>query len=88
MKKGDIIINPWVSKYCNGLLCGDTLNPNYATIYLGNKKVLDYNGHIKEFRFSTKVNKNDPDEKEREWKVIGHVDIKSIILNALEKGEN
>lgn len=87
MKVGDIVVNPWVSKYCSGLLSGDKPNPNYATIYLGNKKVLDYNGKIKEFCFDTKVNMHDPNEKEREWKVIGHVDIKSIILDALSESE-
>lgn len=88
MKVGDIVVNPWVSKYCSGLLSEDNLNPNYATIYLGDKKVLDYNGKIKEFCFDTKVNMRDPNEKEREWTVIGHVDIKEIILKTVEKDEN
>ena len=83
MKVGDIFINPWVSKYFNG-----KLNPLYATIYLGDGASVTYKGKVVRFLFNTKVNRNDPDEKEREWKVIGHVDIKELILKALaDKGE-
>lgn len=82
MRVGDIVVNPWVNKFFYGVL-----NSNYATIYLGHRKVLDYNGDIKEFGFDTKINKHDPNETEREWKVIGHVDIKSIIFDVLAESE-
>ena len=39
MRRGDIIVNPWVSREHNGLL-----NPLYATIYLGDNYSLDYKG--------------------------------------------
>ena len=83
MKFGDVVVNPWVNKFHNGVL-----NPNYATIYLGNRKVLDYNGDIKEFSFDTKINKYDTNETEREWKVVGYVDIKSIILDVLTESKD
>lgn len=77
MKKvGDIIINPYVSKMFN-----DKLNPNYATIYIGNNKTVDYNGRILEW--CDKVYKDD------RWKVIGHhdFDLRGVIENALKDGD-
>ena len=82
MRVGDIIVNPWVQKEFNG-----ELNPNYATIYLGNKQCLDINGKIGHFAFDTKVNKWDKDEPEREWKVIGHVNLKDAILDSIKSKE-
>ena len=70
MRKGDIVVNPWVSTYFNG-----ELNPNYATIYLGDNKSLDYNGRVCEW--ADKIYKDNP-ERETPWKVIGHIDLYGI----------
>ena len=66
MKKGDVVINPWVSKTFNGYL-----NPMYATIYIGNNMSVDYRG--RKHKWGDRISK--PEKCEREWKVIGHVDI-------------
>ena len=70
MRKGDIVVNPWVSTYFNG-----ELNPNYATIYLGDNKTLDYEGRICEW--ADKIYKDNP-QKNTPWKVIGHIDLYGI----------
>ena len=70
MRKGDIVINPWVSAYFNG-----ELNPNYATIYLGDNKSLDYNGRVCEW--ADKIYKDNP-KRNTPWKVIGHIDLYGI----------
>lgn len=75
MKEGDIIVNPWVPKYFNG-----RLNPNYATIYIGENYSIDYNG-LK--LWVGKVYKQD-EEAKTPWKVIGHIDIKGIISKAIK----
>lgn len=76
MKVGDIIVNPWVSEYFNG-----KLNPNYATIYIGNNRSIDYKGQ--KYSWGDKVYKHNPEEK-TPWKVIGHIDIKGIIVEAID----
>lgn len=70
MRKGDIVVNPWVSTYFNG-----ELNPNYATIYLGDNKSLDYNGRV--CKWADKIYKDNP-ERNTPWKVIGHIDLYGI----------
>ena len=70
MRKGDIVVNPWVSTYFNG-----ELNPNYATIYLGDNKTLDYEGRVCEW--ADKIYKDNP-KRETPWKVIGHIDLYGI----------
>lgn len=70
MRKGDIVVNPWVSTYFNG-----ELNPNYATIYLGDNRTLDYEGRVCEW--ADKIYKDDP-RRETPWKVIGHIDLYGI----------
>ena len=70
MRKGDIVINPWVSAYFNG-----ELDPNYATIYLGDNKSLDYNGRVCEW--ADKIYKDNP-KRNTPWKVIGHIDLYGI----------
>ena len=70
MRKGDIVVNPWVSAYFNG-----ELNPNYATIYLGDNKSLDYNGRVCEW--ADKIYKDNP-KRNTPWKVIGHIDLYGI----------
>ena len=70
MRKGDIVVNPWVSAYFNG-----ELNPNYATIYLGDNKSLDYNGRV--CKWADKIYKDNP-QKNTPWKVIGHIDLYGI----------
>ena len=77
MRRGDIIVNPWVSRYFNG-----KLNPNYATIYLGNNESLDYTG--KTCRWADKVYKDNPD-RYTPWKVIGHIDLDTIIETAIRE---
>ena len=70
MRKGDIVVNPWVSAYFNG-----ELNPNYATIYLGDNKSLDYKGRV--HKWADKIYKDNP-QKNTPWKVIGHIDLYGI----------
>lgn len=70
MRKGDIVVNPWVSAYFNG-----ELNPNYATIYLGDNKSLDYKGRV--CKWADKIYKDNP-QKNTPWKVIGHIDLYGI----------
>ena len=70
MRKGDIVVNPWVSTYFDG-----ELNPNYATIYLGDNKTLDYKGRVCDW--VDKIYKDNP-ERETPWKVIGHIDLYGI----------
>jgi hypothetical protein len=70
MRKGDIVVNPWVSTYFNG-----ELNPNYATIYLGDNKTLDYKGRVRDW--ADKIYKDNP-RRETPWKVIGHIDLYGI----------
>ena len=67
MKRGDIIVNPWVSRDYDG-----RLNPMYATIYLGNNYSLDYKG--RKHTWVDKVYKENEKQK-TPWRVIGHVDI-------------
>ena len=76
MRRGDIIVNPYVPKMYNG-----KLNPMYATIYLGGNESLDYLG--RKHPWAEKVYKND------KWKVIGHVDFRlyEIINKAVEAEE-
>lgn len=70
MRIGDIVVNPWVSTYFNG-----ELNPNYATIYLGDNKSLDYKGRV--CKWADKIYK-DNHQKNTPWKVIGHIDLYGI----------
>ena len=70
MRKGDIVVNPWVSTYFDG-----ELNPNYATIYLGDNKTLDYKGRV--CKWADKIYKDNP-KRETPWKVIGHIDLYGI----------
>ena len=81
-QKGDIIINPWVSKVYNG-----DLNPCYATIYVGNGECMDYRGERHRW-----VGLND-ENSERNYRTAGHIDLnlKDMIIAVLEadmKGEN
>jgi hypothetical protein len=75
MRVGDIIVNPWVSKYHNG-----ELNPSYATIYLGNNKSLDYKG--RKCNWADKVYKDNKATR-CPWKVIGHIDLGDFIEMAI-----
>ena len=75
MKVGDIIINPYVSKDFDG-----KLNAMYATIYLGDNKSLDYKGRV--HTWADKVYRHD---NKNEWRVIGHVNLKRIIEDAVLK---
>lgn len=77
MRKGDIIVNPWVSRCFNG-----KLNPNYATIYLGNNESLAYTGKV--CGWADKVYKDNPD-RHTPWKVIGHIDLDTIIETAIRE---
>lgn len=77
MRVGDIIVNPWVMKNFNG-----ELNPNYATVYIGNNESIDYRG--RKCRWAEKVYEEDPDSL-RPWEVIGHIDISGIIENAIRE---
>ena len=63
MKKGDIVVNPYVGKDYDG-----KLNPNYASIYIGNNQTVDYKGGI--HTWASEVD---------DWKVIGHSDLFSFI---------
>lgn len=77
MKRGDIIVNPWVSvDYCG------ELNPMYVTIYLGNNYSLDYKG--RKHKWADKVYKENAEHK-CPWKVIGHIDIDSILETAIRE---
>ena len=77
MRRGDIIVNPWVSvDYCG------ELNPMYATIYLGNNFSLDYKG--RKHRWADKVYKENAEHR-CPWKVIGHIDLDEIIETAIRK---
>ena len=80
MRRGDIIINPWVSQAHNG-----DLNPNYASIYLDKRHSLDYSP--RRITWATDVAKD-----EREWKVVGHIDLEKLlkmpILQALDWSDN
>ena len=71
---GDIIVNPWVSK----LTADGELNPNYATIYLGGTKSLDFTGRVCAWSV-------EPHKSEKEWRVIGHCDLTEIINEAVGK---
>lgn len=75
MKRGDIIVNPWVS-----LNYFDELNPLYATIYLGNNYSLDYKG--RKHNWADKVYKKN-EEKRTPWRVIGHVDIDGWLFDQI-----
>ena len=77
MRRGDIIVNPWVPVDH----CGE-LNPMYATIYLGNNFSLDYKG--RKHTWVDKVYKENA-EKNCPWKVIGHIDLDTIIETAIRK---
>ena len=74
-RKGDVIINPWVSREYNG-----DLNPCYATIYIGDGRCLDYRGEVHEWGG---LNSKNP---EREYKTIGHIDtdLKRMLLEVLD----
>lgn len=78
-RKGDVIINPWVSKE----YCGD-LNPCYATVYIGNGKCIDYRGRTHAWGG---LNDKNP---EREYKTVGHIDmdLKDKIIKILEEADN
>lgn len=77
MRRGDIIVNPWVSvDYCG------ELNPMYATIYLGNNYSLDYKG--RKHTWVDKVYKENAEHR-CPWKVIGHIDLDDIIEAAIRK---
>lgn len=75
MKRGDIIVNPWVS-----LNYFDELNPMYATIYLGNNYSLDYKG--RKHTWADKVYKKN-EEKRTPWRVIGHIDIDGWLFDQI-----
>lgn len=78
LRKGDIVINPWVPKE----YCGD-LNPCYATVYIGNGECIDYRGKKHKW-----VGLNDRNS-EREYVTIGHIDmnLKEKILEVLSEGK-
>lgn len=70
MIEGDVLINPWVSKFV--IIHGEKyLNPDYATIYLGGRKCLDFRGRIVEFCFTK--------DDSHQWEVVGHVNLKDIL---------
>ena len=71
MRRGDIVVNPWVSKEYIG-----KLNPLYATIYLDGNCSLDYMGRQHYWGHPIyKIN-----EKElTPWEIIGHIDFCEII---------
>lgn len=73
-RKGDVIVNPWVSKELDGVL-----NPCYATIYVGDGICVDYRGKRHAW-----VGLNDKNH-EKEYKTIGHIDIdlKSMISEVI-----
>ena len=68
MKVGDIIHNPYVPKYFDE----DKPNPNYATIYLGNGKSIDFNGKEHNFIHA------------KDYEVIGFIDIKKPLRELKE----
>ena len=69
------------------------MNPNYATIYLGNNKSIDYEGRV--HKWVDKIYKSTPPEdmswgaKDRRtpWRVIGHVDLKAVINTHIQTDE-
>lgn len=79
MKKGDIIINPYVSKEFDG-----RLNPVYAVIYVkrdtrnGTIDCIDYEGKKHKF-YASKA-------EEEDWKVVGHINFNlyDAICNAID----
>ena len=75
MKKGDIVVNPWVPKHFDG-----ELNAMYATIYLGDNKSLDYRGRV--HKWASKIYKDNPAER-TPWNVIGHINLGDIIESAI-----
>lgn len=74
-RKGDVIINPWVSKEYQG-----DLNPCYATVYIGNGECIDYRGIKHKW---CGLNDKNP---EREYRTVGHIDLnlKEKLLEILE----
>ena len=78
LRIGDIVINPFVSKLFDG-----KLNPNYATIYIGNNRTVDYKGRL--CRWASDIRTSKP-----EWRVIGHHDfgLLEVISQAIEEDEN
>ena len=80
MRRGDIIVNPWVSRDYFG-----SLNPMYATIYLGDNYSLDYKG--RKHTWADKVYKENKDKK-TPWRVIGHVDIDSWLFEQIYNAVN
>lgn len=77
VKRGDIIINPWVSIYFN-----DKPNPMYATIYIGDNRSIDFNGEVHEW--ADKVYKED-ERRQTPWEVIGHVNLFSLIWGSVDE---
>ena len=67
MKVGDIIHNPYVPKYFDG-----EPNPNYATIYIGKGKSVDFNGRVCNFIHA------------KDYEVIGFIDIKKPLRELKE----
>ena len=59
MKKGTVVVNPYVSKTYNG-----KPNPLYATAYLSSHKTIDRNGKIQKWH-----------DDVRKWQVIGFIDL-------------
>lgn len=91
MRIGDVVINPWISKTFEE----GTLNPNYATIYIGNNKSIDYEGRVHKWGYKIyQTRKTDvfgkalPPEKQTPWRVIGHVDLKDVIMVHIQNDEN
>lgn len=78
IKIGDIVVNPFVSKMFDG-----RLNPNYATIYIGNNRTIDYKGRL--CLWASDIRTSKP-----EWRVIGHHDFKLMesITKAIEEDEH
>lgn len=77
MNVGDVIINPYVRP-----LFGRTANPAYATIYLGkasngNLRFLDYEGRVGEWVMPSN----------KEFKVVGHVNIYAAIAQCVDYDE-
>lgn len=71
MRRGDIVVNPWVSKEYNG-----KLNPLYATIYLDGNCSLDYMGRQHYWGHPIyKIN----EKEQTPWEIIGHIDLCEII---------
>ena len=73
MKKGTVVVNPYVLKTLNG-------KPNslYATIFLEPHKTLTRNGEVIDWGTDTDV---------RKWETIGFIDLNYLFDNVLGETE-